>query len=78
MTILPNLSDTLQKHADVWKNVGQRNMAVNIMLSIGTNLLLAVDKQILEPSNIAFHLSHGIVVLQNYEGNVDFDSAKHQ
>ena len=67
-----NLSDSFQKYNDVWNNKSYREVARNILLSVGTNQLL--DNDILGPKGISLYLSHAIVVLENYDGTSNIES----
>ena len=71
MKTSPNLHDTVQKHADVWNNVSQRKMTMNILLRVGTNAQLLVKEMM--PGDVALYLSHVIAALENYNGG-DIDS----
>lgn len=67
MTTTKNLKDTFQKHAEVWNDHSWKRIAINILVRIGTNLLL--DKYT-GTRTIAL----AIVVLENYDGSGDIES----
>ena len=64
----PNMRDTFQRHAEVWKNESYRKMATNIMTRIGTNWLLSDT----DDSNW-LPISYAVMVLENYDGRGDVD-----
>ena len=74
-TIGSNLSDTFQKHREVWDNTSYRKMAVNIMISIGTNYMFGKEF-FCGPGELARSndIARVIVVLENYDGREDLDS----
>ena len=70
MTVVPNLKNTFQTHPQVWNNGNYREMVINILIRIGTNLLLAHFSITDGIDNIA----QVIAVLEKYEGSGDFES----
>lgn len=63
--ILENLGDTYIEHSQVWHNESYRTMARDILLEIGTNLLLGTNDIILDsPRDIA----HAIICLEHFNG----------
>ena len=65
-----NEMDVYQKHPDVWDNSSYREMAINILVCIGTNLLLNVDEFMVIQ---ACHIAQVIVLLEYYDGTRDID-----
>ena len=57
---LVNLRDTFQLHPEVWNNASHRQMARNVLVCIGTNVLLAPDDL------GASYITDAIMVLENY------------
>ena len=57
--------DTFTRLQEVWDNESYRKMAMNIFISIGTNLLF---DEVMKTSNGPYVLSHAIVFLENYDG----------
>ena len=59
----------LNLHLQVWENEDNRKMTINILLSIGTNLLLSSNTNI--PMKVSFLAADAIAALENYDGTVD-------
>ena len=60
------MNDTFQRHAEVWKNESYRNMAIQILVHMGTNSLQCKDTEM--PKEV----TRAIVILENYRaGHVD-------
>ena len=70
MSTLNNLRETFETtHPEVWGNDGYRDMVVNILVCIGTNLLL--DEHITAGNGLlAYHFIMAIVVMENYNEEV--------
>jgi len=60
--------ETFEKHEDVWKDSTLRTMAINIILRIGTDLI--IDRNLFARFNCI-----AIVFLENYDGEDKLDSA---
>ena len=56
------LRDTFVTHQEVWDNERYREMAVNILISIGANSMLSSDL------GTCFFLTYAVLVLENYDG----------
>ena len=55
------LQDTFTRHQEVWDNESNREMAINMFIAIGTNLLLSNKR------GNSF-LAQATVILENYDG----------
>ena len=70
-SLFNTLQDTFQKHSEVWNNGINREIVINILISIGTNFLLRED----EGANQTLVLAHAILALENYTKTGDMFSA---
>jgi len=72
MTVSANLNDTFETHAQIWNNESYRELAIGIMIRIGSNLLLTGDKSV----EHALCVAQSIVLLEHYNGTAagDIDS----
>jgi len=64
------ITELYETHTSVWNNAKQREMAVEILLAIGTNIILRDD-------DVDWASTFAIVssVMENYNGNGNFDAA---
>jgi len=61
-----SMNDAFKSHPQVWNNGSYREMAVGILIRVGTNMLLSENAD----ANFAgFHLARVIVVIEHYDGN---------
>lgn len=61
--------DTLQTHPKVWNDESSREMAVSILTTMGTNMLLATEtKQNERAESWAIRIAKAINVLENHSG----------
>ena len=63
------LRDTFTTHQEVWNNESYREMAMNILIRMGTNFMLNNDNE--GPRDVA----KAIVALENYDGSGDLTSS---
>jgi len=68
MANAPNLRETFITHAQVWNNDIYRKMATDVVIRMGTNLLLSND------GNTWLPIAYTVMVLENYDGSGDIDS----
>ena len=72
-TTRDNWMNELNSHSQVWENEDNREMTINILLSIGTNLLLS---KYLSYSRAQFlHFASTILVLENYKETKSMNEA---
>ena len=65
-----NLMDTFENHSQVWNNDSFRKMAIYALIGMGTNMLLNKHE-----NRKAKYIATAIIVLENYNGTGDFNSA---
>ena len=65
------LKITFATYPEVWDNENYRQMTINILIKIGTNCLLMVEKV----TEGLIDLATAVVVLENYDGLGDLFSA---
>ena len=63
MQPFPIMEMTLQKHREVWDNEEMKKMARDIIVSIGTNLILSGKQQLVHNAGCNCHC---IILLENY------------
>ena len=69
--VVDNLSDSFGTQLAVWNDDSHRKMAKDLLLGIGTIMILGNEEKILTvPKEIAY----AVMVLENYDGNGDIDS----
>jgi len=69
--VVDNLSDSFGTQLAVWNDDSHRKMAKDLLLGIGTIMILGNEEKILTvPKEIAY----AVIVLENYDGNGDIDS----
>ena len=66
MLSLDNVRALFTAHQEFWNNVSHRKMAINILVRIGTNLVLA-------KANGQNYIADAIMVVENYNGESDID-----
>ena len=75
---LENALLTYNKHPEVWKDYSYRKMAINILLCIGTNLILGTKPEDGRPSYVgANYLIDAILLLEQFNGESNMDSVVH-
>jgi len=73
MTVLQNLKDTLETHTHIWNNESHRKLIIDIMVCMGTNMLLHGDVNM----SWVTCLVQSLIVLEKYNGTNDLDSVIH-
>lgn len=71
-TFLADIEKSFSKYVDVWKDADLRQIAINVLLSIGVNILLYR----LEHPILVELAATAIALLENYDGKSDFKSGK--
>ena len=70
--LVSNLKDTFQSQPQVWKNGSYRNMAINILVRIGTHFIDLLNLETIESmediKDLGAVISIAILVLENYDG----------
>ena len=66
---LKAMMKTFEEHAGVWSNAEYRQMAIDIFLRLGTNMILSEDYN----WDSSMRNGLGILLLECYDGNRDFD-----
>ena len=66
MLSLDNVRALFTAHQEFWNNVSHRKMAINIMVRIGTNLMLT-------KAGGQDYITDAIMVIENYNGESDID-----
>jgi hypothetical protein len=71
--IVTSMHRTFNAHGEVWDKADHRQMAIDILLSIGTNKILTELDE--DSAKSAKSLGVGILLLDCYDGNGDFEYA---
>ena len=76
--IFDTLEEVFDKHIEAWKNESYREMAMNILISIGTNMMVVEDTNVplinLARLPLVLILARAIVILENHTETEDFVS----
>jgi len=69
-TVSVNLKEIFKTHAQIWNDESYRELAIGILIRIGSNLLLTGDKSV---EDFSLCLAQSIVLLEHYNGTGDID-----
>ena len=72
-TIAEMLQATFKVHPQVWNDESYKNMAVDIMTSMGTNMLLAKGDTGVK-TKMALNIARSIIILENYNGTGSYEA----
>lgn len=71
ITVLKLMKSTYEKHPEVWNDAAHRQIAIGILLSLGTNVILDGVDNVEEGRSIAF----AVLLLECYDRDSGFDHA---
>ena len=74
MAVLHSLRSLFETHRHIWNNESDRKLAIDILLSIGTNMMLREGSDMSGPGCVA----QAIVVLEHYNDSDDIDLVVHK
>ena len=67
MKVIENLKEIFKSHRHIWNNESYRKLVIDMLIHIGTNMLLREDSPLSWPSCVA----QSIIALEHYDGSDD-------